>query len=232
MIYVSSDWHGVPPDTILTLLDRAGFGEEDFLFVLGDVIDRGKHGVLLLRWLMEQPNAELILGNHEAMMLSCEFLFREITDESIDALDSADLALYRQWVSNGAEPTVRALASETPESRADILDYLREAPLYEAVTVEGRDYLLVHGGLDGYEPGRRMRDYDAHTLLWSRPALGDRYSEDFVTILGHTPTGFYGREFAGRMLRTPTWCNIDTGAAGGGTPMLLRLDDGAEFYWN
>ena len=30
MIYVSSDWHGCPPDKIKRLLDRAGFGDDDF----------------------------------------------------------------------------------------------------------------------------------------------------------------------------------------------------------
>ena len=59
----------------LQLLDKAGFGERDFLFVLGDVIDRGEHGVELLRWISRQPNVQLILGNHEAMMLACSAAF-------------------------------------------------------------------------------------------------------------------------------------------------------------
>ncbi len=230
MIYVSSDWHGVRPEIILTLLDQAGFGEEDFLFVLGDVIDRGEHGILLLRWMMEQPNVQLLLGNHEAMMLACRFLFREVTDESIDQLTSEDLQMYHTWQNNGAGPTIRGLSAETPEGRAAILKFVAEAPLYDAVAVGEQDYLLVHGGLDGYEPGMKMRDMSRNALLWSRPSFRSRYSEDFITIVGHTPTGFYGREYIGRMVRTPTWWDIDTGAAGGGTPMLLRLDDGAEFY--
>ena len=32
------------------------------------------------------------------------------------------------------------------------------------------------------------------------------------------------------MFRTDTWIDIDTGAAGGGAPMLLRLDDLQPFY--
>ena len=55
MIYVTSDLHGYPLDGFLQLLDKAGFGERDFLFVLGDVIDRGEHGVELLRWISRQP---------------------------------------------------------------------------------------------------------------------------------------------------------------------------------
>ena len=32
------------------------------------------------------------------------------------------------------------------------------------------------------------------------------------------------------MFCTDTWIDIDTGAAGGGAPMLLRLDDLRPFY--
>ena len=83
MIYVISDLHGYPVQKLKALLRSAGFGGDDFLYVLGDVIDRnGDGGVGVLRWLAEQPNAQLLLGNHEAMLLSCDFLFETVTDES------------------------------------------------------------------------------------------------------------------------------------------------------
>jgi hypothetical protein len=50
-----------------------------------------------------------------------------------------------------------------------------------------------------------------------------------MTILGHTPTGYrFGEK--GKVFRTDTWIDIDTGAAGGGSPMLLRLEDLKAFY--
>ena len=81
MIYVMSDLHGYCLDRIKSTLERIGFSDSDYCYVLGDVIDRGFEGVKILRWLMTQPNITLLLGNHEAMMLSCSFLFDEITDE-------------------------------------------------------------------------------------------------------------------------------------------------------
>lgn len=60
MVYVTSDLHGYPPEAFMKLLDRAGFTGDDFLFVLGDVIDRGEYGAELLLWLTEQPNVQLI----------------------------------------------------------------------------------------------------------------------------------------------------------------------------
>ena len=50
--YVTSDLHGMNPETCLKLLKQADFGAEDWLYVLGDVIDRGEHGIRLLTLLM------------------------------------------------------------------------------------------------------------------------------------------------------------------------------------
>ena len=49
-------------------------------------------------------------------------------------------------------------------------------------------------------------------------------------IFGHTPTFYYGEEYKGKAIVTDTWIDIDTGAAAGLSPMLLRLDDMKEFY--
>lgn len=87
MIYVTSDLHGYPLGRFLDLLGKANFGHEDFIFVLGDVIDRGNDGITLLQWMMLQDNVQLILGNHEAMMLACKFLIEEISDSSLRELN-------------------------------------------------------------------------------------------------------------------------------------------------
>ena len=86
MIYVTSDLHGYSLENFKGFLNKVGFCDEDILYILGDVIDRGPDGVKILKWLMLQPNVELLLGNHEAMLLACDFLFDEITEESISKL--------------------------------------------------------------------------------------------------------------------------------------------------
>ena len=90
-------------------------------------------------------------------------------------------------------------------------------------------YVLVHGGLNGFSPEKGLDEYSADDLLWTRPGPDDRYWDDRLVILGHTPTQYFSCE-KGRMLVTDTWADIDTGAAGGGGPMLLRLDDMYPFY--
>ena len=229
MIYVVSDLHGYPLDRFQKLLRKGGFGEDDFLFILGDVVDRcGDGGVEMLEWLMYQPNAQLLLGNHEAMLLSCSFLFDEVTEESIGALDAGQMELFGNWCANGGDVTVKALGElnkRDPEAVADILDYLRELPLYETVEAGGKDCLLVHAGLENFSPDRRLSDYSADELIWASPRPGDSYFEDVLTVFGHTPTFSFGEKYRGKVFRTKTWMDIDAGAGFGCEPVLIRLDD-------
>lgn len=230
MVYVSSDWHGCAPEKIQRLLSLSNFSDEDYLFVLGDVIDRGAYGVEHLKWLMLCPNATLLLGNHEAMMLANEWLFQPVTEESADRISDQNLRTLSIWERNGAEATISALQNETPEMRADILDYLHDCPLYDTVNVGDRDFFLVHAGLGSYDKAKRISDYTEDDLLWTRPSLATHYSDRFITVIGHTPTSYYGVEHRDRILKTPTWWDIDTGGAMGRSPMLLRLEDEKEFY--
>ena len=130
---------------------------------------------------------------------------------------------------NGAAPTLkslRALQKSHPDQVEDILDYLEECPLYETVHVNKRDFVLTHGGLGNFSGSKKLSDYTADELLWTRPDLEERYFTDRLTIIGHTPTGYYGSAYKNKILYTPTWIDIDTGSF----PCILRLDDLAEFY--
>lgn len=232
MIYVTSDLHGYSLEKFIKMLDFVGFNENDFLFVLGDVIDRGTDGIKILKWLMAQSNAQLILGNHEAMFLACDFLFEEITEDTISKLTGSKLNLYNIWVSNSAQPTLNALSAIRSSEIKYILEYLREAPLYEAITVNEMDYILTHSGLGSFNKDKKLSDYSGTDLLWNRPNLDDKYFENMMVIFGHTPTVYYGDEYRGKILKTPTWVDIDVGAGLGLSPAMLRLDDMKEFYFN
>lgn len=230
MIYVTSDLHGYPLAKFKELLKKANFSDDDYCFVLGDVIDRGPESIELLKWMMMQQNIELIMGNHEAMLLACSFLFDEITDESLDNLNEEDMAAFNTWVANGGRETLKELSECDGETVMQIVDYLKDTPLYDSVRVNNKDFLLVHSGLGKFDPNKKVEDYSIDELLWTRPKLTQKYFDDMITILGHTPTHFYGAEHRGKAIKTPTWIDIDTGAAYGGSPMLLRLDDMREFY--
>lgn len=232
MIYVISDIHGYPVEKIKALFQSVNFSENDYCYCLGDVIDRGTDGIEDLLWIMQQPNIEFIIGNHEAMMLSCDFLFNYITNESVENLDNQKMMLYMNWMFNGAETTLAGLKKLSYEERSGILEYIKAAKLYDGVTVGGRNFIFTHGGFANFDPDKPLRDYKPDELFWNRPKLTDRYYEDMTVVFGHTPTGFFeeaGTEW-GKVLFTDTWIDIDCGASRGFAPALLRLDDMQVFY--
>ena len=216
MIFATSDIHGYPLDSFLGLLEKAGFSDSDQLYVIGDVIDRnGDGGVAMLRWMMKQENVTLLKGNHEQMMLECEFALSTDVDLTNPRLVTFAQEFYLlRWHRNGCLKTLESLLKlrdEDPDELGKLVEYVKSAPLYMEVAVPMKRFVLVHGGLNGFEPGKGLDEYDEDDLLW------------------HTPTQYIGGE-KGKMFVTDTWADIDTGAAGGGSPMLLRLDDMCPFY--
>ncbi|MBQ7088268.1 MAG: metallophosphoesterase [Clostridia bacterium] len=226
MVYVISDLHGYPLEKFQQLLERASFGEEDVCYVLGDVIDRGAHGIALLRWILRHPRMRLICGNHEAMMLAVRFVVEnEDCREYPIKIDNA----LRRWLANGGTPTLDALCSLPHSQATALLDAVEAAPLYAEVEAAGRRYLLTHSGLMHFHPDKPLEKYYRPELLWNRPCLEQEYYSDKVVVFGHTPTMLLDPACCGRVLFTPTWIDIDTGAAMGWEPTLLCLDTMEEY---
>ena len=230
MVYVTSDLHGYPLEKFLAFLKKSGFTEKDFLVIIGDVIDRGSDGARILEWIIEQDNVELLLGNHELMMLKCEFAFMEINEGTVQSITSEKMRSLKNWAKNGAEPTLTGLSKLPREKLLRIVEYLKGCSYYEDVKIGNRRFVLVHGGIPDYRKGKPLNRYDPYDLVWHRPSLDEVYDGDFTVILGHTPTWHYGDRYKGRMIKTKSWINIDTGVAFGLDPMLLRLDDMQAFY--
>ena len=233
-IYVTSDLHGLALEKLEKLLALANFKDTDWLYILGDVIDRQNDGgVEILKWLLEQPNVQLILGNHEAMLLSCDFVFDEITDESLADFSKDKMELLMNYSENGGDVTLKALRelkNTSPETLEDILEYLREAPIYETVSLKNGDFLLTHSGIDNFDKNKKLSEYSADDFLWAWPMPDEDYFDDIITVFGHTPTMSMDKNSSGRILKKPTWIDIDVGVPYGKAPALLRLDDLKEFY--
>lgn len=229
MVYAIADVHGCY-DKYQAMLENIRFCDDDILYVLGDVIDRGPDGVRILRDMMLRPNVIPLLGNHEFMAAMClPWLLAEITEKSLAKLDQAHVGAFRDWMNNGGGPTLRALGALSQEERQDILDYLREFSLYEEVEVNGHAFVLVHAGLKNFSPEKPLENYALEELLFSRPGPDTAYWPGRTVICGHTPTWYLGDD-AGRIVRRDTWIGIDCGCGSGGKLGCLCLDTMGEFY--
>ena len=68
MIYVMSDIHGCK-DEYMEALKQIDLKDEDTLYVLGDIVDRGPDGIEILRDMMFRANVIPLIGNHDYMAL-------------------------------------------------------------------------------------------------------------------------------------------------------------------
>ena len=230
--YVISDIHG-QYDMFMELLDKIKLKKTDTLYVLGDVLDRGPHPIKTLRKLMEMPNAICMVGNHELMALEClEFLMKEITDMSIEELDEEMLDNLVTWQYNGSKSTINEFSQLDSETKQDVIDFIKEFLIYEEVSINDKDYLLVHAGLGNYSPEKDIEDYSLHELIWVRADYDVRYFEDTYVITGHTPTQtIEDNPHPGYIYQRNNHIAIDCGAHyPGGRLAALCLDTGEEYY--
>lgn len=231
VIYVMSDIHGAYAQ-YCAMLERIRFSPEDTLYVLGDVVDRGGRSVEVLRDIARRENAVLIKGNHEAMALTVlRALDVEITRENADThLDMPMMRAILEWQANGGDVTMKAFAALKAEERADLLDMLEDAPLYDVAEAGGRTFVLVHAGLGNFVPGRKLRDYTFEELACVRPDYERAYFDDpsVYVVCGHTPTlAVTGKA---EIYRSNRNILIDCGAAFGGRLACLCLDTMEEYY--
>ncbi|MBQ9332859.1 MAG: serine/threonine protein phosphatase [Lachnospiraceae bacterium] len=231
--YVISDIHG-QYDLFMKMLEKISLKDEDTLYVLGDVLDRGPHPIRTLRKLMEMPNAICIVGNHELMALEClKFLMQEVTEESLAGLDRDMLEGDLIWIEyNGGRTTLDEFRALDARSRQDVIDFIRDFDIYEEITVAGRDYLLVHAGLGNFYPGKEIEDYSLADLVWSRAEYDIEYYPDKYVVTGHTPTqGIPGNPNPGYIYRNNNHIAIDCGSyIPGGRLAAICLDTGEEYY--
>lgn len=230
--YVISDIHG-QYDMFMELLDKIKLKDNDTLYVVGDILDRGPHPIKTLMKLMEMPNAICLVGNHELMFLEClEFLMKEITDKSLEELNAETLDNLVTWQFNGSQSTIDEFRKLDSESQKDVIDFIKDFLIYEKVSVNGKNYLLVHAGLGNYSQEKDIEDYSLHELIWVRADYDVRYFEDTYVITGHTPTQtIEDNQHPGYIYWRNNHIVIDCGAHyPGGRLAALCLDTGEEYY--
>ena len=221
MIYVMSDIHG-NQEAFDHILSMIRLGEEDQLFIIGDVVDRGPNGIALLQRIRTMPHTTMMLGNHEYMMVNC---LRNMEDRQ----------LQRLWYRNGGEITERQFVALSPDEQEDILSWLEDLPVQITVRVEKKNYLLVHAcPIQLFDTLGWRSDDRREFAVWNRIQPYTELPGDQIVIFGHTPTArFQPDEWAMRIWHGEGRIGIDCGCAypeEGGQLACLRLDDMREYY--
>ncbi len=238
MIYVVADVHGNTRrfDSIMKKIDLR---PEDTLYVLGDMIDRYPDGIRLLNRVRAMPNAKLLLGNHEHMMLQC--LAREF-DENDPASMELKEKYFRRWYRNGGGVTHAYLKHISKQKRRELFDYLETLPTEYDVELNGKRYKLVHGAPaeDYMEFGSAKYEDVKQFCVWMRWGADHVPAGDYTLVFGHTPTEYYAPEHTLGIWYGERMIGVDCGCCYPDPPepdhpyygrlACLRLDDMKEYY--
>jgi len=226
MIYCISDIHGCY-DEFMQLLEEIDFGPDDTLYVLGDAIDRGKDPLGCLQFIMETENIIMLMGNHERMM--------------IDALLYIDDQDYMEhWFRNGGEVTFRQFINLSKDEKVKVFEFIAALTYFTEVKIGEQNYVLVHAGINvGRVPKSMVSTANVlpkqslEDLVWIRDKFLKRKAlPHSIVIFGHTPTFNIDSKSVGKIwsdAKHKDKTGIDGGCVYGGSLLVLRLDDMAEY---
>lgn len=230
MLYAMSDLHG-EYQKYLAMLEKIKFSQEDTLYLLGDLVDRGPEPVKILQDIIQRPNVYPLLGNHEVMAIYVlKQLLVEVTEETISQVDTYLMENIFIWQRNGGGVTLEQFQALPLRERRQLLEFMEGFGWYETVDVGERAFLLVHAGLGNYRPGKKLEEYSLEELTMVRPDYQTRYfPDDSIYVLsGHTPTKLLSGKW--EIYRRHNNIVLDCGAAIGGRLACLCLDTMEEFY--
>ena len=230
MIYVLSDIHG-NLHRFDSVMKQINLQPDDTLYILGDVVDRNPDGIKILRRIIKMPNAKMLIGNHEYMMLTAVGHCKNAAEEK----ENTNWKQRRLWYNNGGRITHDRLKRITLEQRAEIFRYLRSLPVNIDVEVKGVKYKLVHGSpVENF--GRAHFYYEEYEnekefAVWERWNEMHHVPEGFMLIFGHTPTCHFQTVEPWCIWKYDDAIGIDCGCGyKDGRLGCLRLDDMMEFY--
>ena len=242
--YAVSDIHG-QLNTFKAGLEAIGFAPEDYLYVIGDAIDRGPDSVGLLEMIMGSPNMDLIMGNHEFMMLN------SVNPEGRKVCDGEDAALWLYY--NGGEATYKQYKRLLKSKRVSILNWLRHRYVMKTLEIGGKKFCLTHSY---YKQGQENKEFDSMSyrdvwnIVWTSiyrddiQTMGTNIYGDYeyTFITGHVPVQRVRRWFEaeedfnclkahenGNLIDIDGGCSIGYQNELNNGLIFLRLDDMAQF---
>ncbi len=226
MTYAVSDLHGCF-EPYRKLFGVIGLGENDTLYVLGDVADRGEGGIDILLDMMTRKNVIPLKGNHD--YIACRLLRSLGRTYGGGAGDDRLLEGYRLWFLDGGKPTLDAYLKLDAAAQNKVLAYWNTFEYYAEEEAGGNRFFLSH---TLPAPGQGADLFDCPILDFSagETDYGTRYLPDRITVTGHTPTFLIDPAAKGRIWRGNGHAAIDCGAVFGGPLGVLCLDTGEEFY--
>lgn len=216
MIYAMSDLHGCYTQ-YLEMLKKIPFSDNDVLYILGDLIDRGPDGIKIIQDVMKRNNVIPIIGNHELFALYAS------------GYSTNSATWYDGWIQDGGAPTYDAFQKLTAQEQLNVILYISRMPLYREVNAGGNTFFLSHTLPKKNQMHQFIHQPEVRFII-GEPEYDKVYFNDKYTVTGHIPTGLISKEFIGKIWTGNHHIAIDCGAVFGNPLGCVCLDTLEEFY--
>ncbi len=239
-VYVMSDIHGLY-DKFLSMIKVIDLKEDDHVYVLGDVIDRGPDGIKIMCYIKNDARFTLLMGNHEHLMYS---YLKACKEEDMAMFD----AFSKRWLAmNGGQSTYLQYLELSEEIQEELFEYIKTLPLAICdLVVNNKMFYLTHSVPDqNYSHGKIFMDDTGDTIddvgqfVWNRITdIGPFcYFDDRCIVAGHTIVRNLHNKLEifsdNSNLTKAKYINIDCGCALNSSKSrlaCLRLNDFKVFY--
>lgn len=167
-------------DDFKTLLEKCGYGPDtDYLFILGDIIEKGTDNISTLNYvqkLCQNPKTIFIQGNNDTM--PCRMAFNDGKSRFFDRLQSRPTNTFVQMaetigITDFTENFEQKRQKVTEAYRSQ-LDFIQNAP----IAIETKDFIFVHAAIENALIGKtathsqywRSRGFFATTTVSPKPS--------------------------------------------------------------
>jgi len=190
---------------LMTLLDEIAPGQNDQVYFLGDLIDRGPDSFQVVDF-VQRHGYSCLLGNHEQLMIDSFPNGRPFSPA------------LQAWLYSGGRATIASYGESG--ILLDHLDWMKTLPTY----LDLGDLWLVHAGVHPLLP---IEAQSTQEFCWIRDefhSISKPYFEDKLIITGHTITFTLPKVAPGEIAQGCGWLDIDTGAYHPKSGWLTGLD--------
>jgi serine/threonine protein phosphatase 1 len=200
--WVIPDIHGCVNTLKALIEEMIKPSKYDWLYFLGDYIDRGPGSKEVIDYLMhlqyEDYNIRTLMGNHEDYLIKS--YEEEINLKSVFGIKFTNRK-KKEWLFHGGKETMESFQlNELKDFPKKYLDWMRNLEYY----IELDNYILVHAGFN-FKAEKPFEDTDA--MLWLRDFEIDSSMVSNKRIIhGHVPVSL---EFIDLSIKNKSYKFID-----------------------
>lgn len=200
--WVIPDIHGCAKTLKALIEEMIKPSKHDFLYFLGDYIDRGPGSKEVLDYLMhlqyEDYNIRTLMGNHEDYLIKS--YEEEINLKSLFGVKYKNRK-KKEWLFHGGKETMESFKlDDLKDFPVKYVEWMKNLEYY----IELEDFILVHAGLN-FNTSKPFEDTDS--MLWVREfEIDSKTIQNKKIIHGHVPVSL---EFIDISIKNKSYKFID-----------------------